>query len=201
MRGRVFVISGPSGSGKSTIIRENRKRFQNLAYSVSHTSRRPRATETEGVEYFFVDRDTFRAMIDRNEFAEWAEVFQDYYGTSFRELKEKTSRGLDVIMDLDVQGAVNMRGAVKDCVLVFILPPSMEILEKRLRARGTDDSAAVARRMERASEEIMNARRYDYLVVNDSLERAVAEMGSIILADRCRIDRKLPEVEKFFDIT
>ncbi|MFO7784704.1 MAG: guanylate kinase [Thermodesulfobacteriota bacterium] len=198
MGGRVFVISGPSGSGKSTIIKENRKRIDNLTYSVSHTSRRPRGAEKDGVEYHFVDRDTFRAMIDRNEFAEWAQVFQDYYGTSFCELQERTSQGLDVIMDLDVQGAVNMRLAVNDCVLVFILPPSMEVLEERLRARGTDDSAAVARRMERAAAEIMSARQYDFLIVNDRLDRAVEEMASIILADRCRIDRRIPEVEAVF---
>ncbi len=196
MGGRVFVISGPSGSGKSTIIRESLKSIDNLTYSVSHTSRRPRASETDGVEYHFLERDAFRAMIDRNEFAEWAEVFQEYYGTSFRELEEKTSRGLDVVMDLDVQGALNMRRTVKDCVLVFILPPSTKVLEERLRARGTDDSAAVARRMERASAEISNARRYDFLVVNDRLERAVEEVACIVLADRCRIDRRIPEIEK-----
>ncbi len=196
MGGRVFVISGPSGSGKSTIIKENRKRIDNLTYSVSHTSRRPRGAEEDGVEYHFVDRDTFRAMIDRNEFAEWAEVFQDYYGTSLRELKERTSQGLDVIMDLDVQGALNMRRAVKDCVLVFILPPSMEVLKERLRARGTDDSTAVARRMERAASEIISARQYDFLVLNDRLDRAVEDVACIIQADRCRIDRRVPEIEK-----
>ncbi|MCF8061288.1 MAG: guanylate kinase [Deltaproteobacteria bacterium] len=199
MIGRIFVISGPSGAGKSTIIRDIRKRVDRLGYSVSHTSRRPRGVETDGVEYHFVDPDAFRAMIARNEFAEWAEVFGDYYGTSFSELENKTSRGLDVIMDLDVQGAASMRRAVKSCILVFVLPPSMEVLERRLRGRGTDDPAAVARRIERASAEIRRAPHYDYLVVNDRLTEAVEEMASIIRADRCRTRRRLHQLRTGFD--
>lgn len=200
MAGRIFVISGPSGSGKSTIIRESLKRMDNLTYSVSHTSRRPRGDETDGVQYHFVSRETFRTMIDGNEFAEWAEVFQDYYGTSFRELRSKVSLGLDVLMDLDVQGALNMRRAEDDCVLVFIFPPSMEILESRLRARRTEDQASMGRRIERASVEIAKAHLYDFLVVNDQLERAVEETVSIILADRCRAHRRLSRVRAVFDI-
>lgn len=199
MGGRIFVFSGPSGSGKSTIIRESLKRLDNLTYSVSHTSRSARAVETEGVEYHFVNRDTFLAMIDRNEFAEWAEVFSDYYGTSFRELTDKTSRGLDVVMDLDVQGAANMRRNVKNCVTVFILPPSMATLEERLRARATDDPAAIARRLAKASGEVAKAGQYDFLVVNDQLESALGEVASIILADRCRVDRRISRIETFFD--
>jgi len=200
MSGRIFVISGPSGAGKSTIIREVRQRLDRLGYSVSHTSRRPRGGETDGVEYRFVDRAVFRAMIDRNEFAEWAEVFGDYYGTSFRELEDKTSLGLDVIMDLDVQGARNMRRAVEDCILVFVLPPSMSVLERRLRERGTDDPASLARRIETAEVEIRSASRYDYLVVNDRLSQAAEEMTSIVRADRCRTERRLPGLEAGFDL-
>jgi guanylate kinase len=198
--GRVFVISGPSGAGKSTIIREVRRRVERLGYSVSHTTRKPRGTETPGVEYHFVDREAFRDMIERNAFAEWAEVFGDYYGTSFRELEEKTARGLDLVMDLDVQGAQNLRRSVKGCILVFVLPPSMKVLERRLRGRGTDDPAATARRIETASTEIRSAARYDYLVVNDLLEQAVEEMTAIIRADRCRTGRRLPGLAHDFDI-
>jgi guanylate kinase len=199
MGGRIFVVSGPSGSGKSTIIREVRNRIEKLTYSVSHTSRRPRPGETDGVEYHFVDRETFRSMIAGNEFAEWAEVFEDYYGTSHAELNDKSARGLDTIMDLDVQGALNMRRAVKDCVLVFVLPPSMKTLEERLRARGTDGDRAVRKRLEEASAEIRSARRYDFLVVNDRLRQAVQELESVILANRCRTDRRIAELEGVFE--
>jgi len=200
MSGRIFVISGPSGAGKTTIIGEVRERVEGLGYSVSHTSRSPRGTETDGEEYHFVDRAAFRAMIDRNEFAEWAEVFGDYYGTSFRELEEKTALGLDLIMDLDVQGARNMRRAVRACILVFVLPPSMTVLERRLRGRGTDEPEAAARRIETASAEIRHVRLYDYLVVNDLLAQAVEEMTAIIRADRCRTERRIPGLESGFDL-
>ncbi len=200
MSGQVFVISGPSGAGKSTLIEEVRKRVGDIAYSVSHTSRRPRQGEIDGAAYHFVDRDAFRRMIEQHEFAEWAEVFGDYYGTSYGELEEKTGRGLDVIMDLDVQGAGNLRKAVGQCVLVFVFPPSMEALEQRLRNRGTDNASALAGRMQRASLEIQQASRYDYLIVNDRLEQAVEEMTAVVLAERCRTGRKLSRVQSLFQV-
>ncbi len=156
--------------------------------------------EVDGEAYHFVSRETFRGMIRDQAFAEWAEVFGDYYGTSFRELEEKTGRGLDVIMDLDIQGALNLQQTLSSCVLVFLLPPSMEVLEQRLRDRGTDDEAALAGRIARASTEIGYATRYDYLIVNDRLERAVEEASAVLRADRCRTRRRLPELRARFDL-
>jgi guanylate kinase len=194
MSGRVYVVSGPSGVGKSTIIREVRKRMDKLEFSVSHTTRKPRGKEKDGVEYHFTSVDAFRDMIDRGEFTEWAIVYGDYYGTSFAQLREMTSRGLDVVMDLDVQGAVNMRQSMKESCLVFVLPPSMEVLRRRLLERATEDRAAVIKRIDKAEREIGNCARYDYLIVNDNLEVAVDEMMSIIKAERCQTPRRFSDV-------
>jgi len=198
MAGCLYVLSGPSGSGKSTIIERVRRRVRGLGFSVSHTTRRPRGAEQDGVEYHFVGQAQFEEMIEQEAFAEWARVYEDYYGTSLEEIQSKTSQGLDVIMDLDVQGAFNIRRRVKQSVLIFVLPPSKEALEHRLRERGTDEPSVVAARMEKAAEEIAVCSRYDYLVVNERLEQAVEEIAAVILAERCRATRKLSEVASRF---
>jgi guanylate kinase len=198
MPGQVYVFSGPSGSGKSTLIRAIRKTIPGLGYSISHTSRPPRGQEQDGVDYYFVEREAFRRMIDQGEFAEWAEVYHDYYGTSFSTLHGPAEKGLDVVMDVDVQGAKNIKRIFEDSVLIFVLPPSFQALEKRLKQRGTDGQAAIEKRIERASREIGNCRWYDYLIFNDSLEEAVLEASSIIIADRCRKARRLTKAEELF---
>jgi len=192
--GRIFVLSGPSGVGKSTIIREVRNRLEDLAFSISHTTRGPRDNERDGVEYYFVDVPTFRGMIDGGEFAEWAEVYGDFYGTSRAQIRQTTGRGRDVITDLDVQGALSLKRSVDESVLIFVLPPSLEALETRLRERGKDDPETIAKRIRKAEKEMESCPGYDFLVFNDRLETAVEEVAAIIRADRCRTARRIPEL-------
>ena len=196
MTGSIFVISGPSGAGKSTLIKTVMENVDNMAYSISHTTRTPRSGERHGVDYFFVDKPGFKKMIDNNSFIEWALVYDDYYGTSYGTLEEKLEAGLDIILDIDIQGAKNIKNKTDDCQLIFILPPSREILEKRLRSRATDNTDAIEKRISEATNELINCKWYDYLVINDDLEKAAKELESIILADRCSNKRMLPDVEK-----
>jgi guanylate kinase len=185
MPGQIYVFSGPSGVGKSTLIRAVKQRIEGLEYSISHTSRGPRGQEQNGVDYYFVEREEFRGMIDQGEFAEWAEVYHDYYGTSFSSLKGPIGKGVDVIMDVDVQGAKNIKRIFKESVLIFVLPPSLQVLEKRL---------------ERASREIGNCAWYDYLIFNDLLDEAVQEASSIIIAERCKRPRRIAKAEAIFEL-
>ena len=200
MKGKIFVISGPSGAGKSTLIKGVRERIDNIGYSVSHTTRNPRSGEQNGVEYFFVDKPAFREMINKNAFVEWALVYDDYYGTSYGTLEEKLNSGLDIILDIDIQGAKNIKEKINDCMLIFILPPSRKILEERLRSRATDNADAIEKRIGEATNELTNCRWYDFLIINDDCEKATKELESIILADRCSNNRILPEVETRLDI-
>jgi guanylate kinase len=198
--GRIFVVSGPSGSGKSTLIREVRRKVPSLGYSISHTSRPPRGQEKNGVEYHFVSKENFRKMIEKGEFVEWAEVYQDLYGTSIASLRSQITMGLDVIMDIDVQGAKNIKDHFKDAILIYVLPPSMEILEKRLRDRGTDDEKAIETRLKKAGKEIKNCVSYDYLVFNDQIDQAVEELKSILIAERCRRSVRLSKAQALFNL-
>ena len=198
--GRIFVVSGPSGSGKSTLIREVRQKVADLGYSVSHTSRPPRGQEKNGVEYHFVSRENFQEMIDKGEFVEWAEVYQDLYGTSVSSLRSQITIGLDVIMDIDVQGGRNIKDHFKDAILIYVLPPSLEILEKRLRDRGTDGEKVIRARLKKAAEEIKNCVSYDYLLFNDALDQAVEELKSILIAERCRKSVRLSKAQALFNL-
>jgi len=198
--GRILVVSGPSGSGKSTLIREVRQKVPDLGYSISHTSRPPRGQEKNGVEYYFVSKEIFQKMIDDGEFVEWAEVYQDLYGTSISSLKSQIVIGRDVIMDIDVQGARNIKDHFKDPILIYVLPPSLEILEKRLRARGTDDEKVIRTRLHKAAMEIKNCVSYDYLLFNDRLEETVGELKSILVAERCRKSVRLGKAQSLFNL-
>ncbi len=189
----LFVISGPSGSGKSTIIKSVMHRVENLWYSVSHTTRKPRPGERHGVDYFFVDKKRFKEMIDKGEFIEWAKVYSDFYGTSFSSIKDRLNEGKDVILDLDVQGSMNIRGHFNNLSLIFILPPSLEELEKRLRIRGTDETI-IRIRMSKVKDEIEMSKKYDFIVINHILDKAVKEVESIIVAERCRALKRLSYV-------
>jgi guanylate kinase len=201
MSGQLFVITGPSGVGKSTIIRRLRKELPGVGYSVSHTSRKPRKNEADGVNYHFVDRETFEKMIGDKAFAEWAKVYEDLYGTSFSSLQSQTDQGLDVVMDLDSQGAKNIKKSFQNSVLIYILPPSLQELEKRLRGRASDREAEIRKRLEKARKEIENCVDYDHIIFNEDLDKTLEEVASIILSERSRRSRRLPLVEKNFKIS
>ncbi len=200
MSGQLFVISAPSGTGKSTVAMAVRQRVPGLGYSISHTTRKPRGDERDGVDYHFVDDETFTKMIDEGAFVEWAKVYDNFYGTSSSGLKDLTASGLDVLMDVDIQGGRNIKNRFPDSVLIFLLPPSLEELERRLRKRGTDDEPVIRARMESAADDIKNCVWYDYIIVNDKLETAIDEAQSIIVSERCLTERQLPGIRKLFDI-
>ena len=200
MSGQLYVISGPSGVGKSTIVQQLRNSVKDLAYSISYTSRNPREKEVDGVNYHFVDRETFEKMIQEKAFVEWAEVYDALYGTSLDILQKQRSQGLDVVLDMDSQGAINIRKHYEESTLIYILPPSLEILDERLRGRGTDAEEVIQSRFEKAIREIEQCVDYDYIVFNEEIDRAVEELTCIILSHRARKSRRLPTVEKIFDM-
>jgi guanylate kinase len=183
----VVVVSAPSGAGKSTVLARVLTDMPGLRFSVSHTTREPRGGERDGVEYHFVDRPTFEALQAEGRLLESAEVHGNLYGTATAELDRAREEGLDLLLDVDVQGAAQVRQKMPDAVTVFILPPSYEILERRLRGRGQDDEAAIRRRLAAAGREIDAFVRYDYVIVNDDLDRCVGALESIVRAARCRV--------------
>ena len=188
MAGILFLISAPSGSGKSTLVSRLRSLVENLEFSVSYTTRPPRGSEQEAREYHFISREEFQKMIDNGEFLEYADVFGNYYGTARHSLTDAFSKGKDLLLDIDVQGASQVRSKVPEAVTIFLMPPSPEDLAYRLRGRsraeGTVDIEVINRRLARARLEIENYREYGYILVNDILDRAVEEMSAIVFAER-----------------
>ena len=198
----LFVISAPSGSGKSTLVKMLLEADGGLDFAISCTTRAPRAGEKDGEHYHFVTRGQFAAMRDRGELLEWAEVFGHFYGTPRSALDQARQRGRDLVLDIDVQGAGQLKKQLPEAVTVFILPPSRKELEGRLRSRSLDDEAVIARRLRDARREIQNYSVYDYIVVNDRLEQAAMKLRGILLAERCRQQRAEPVVQpilKTFD--
>jgi guanylate kinase len=200
MSGQLYVISGPSGVGKSTIIQRVRERIGGLGYSISHTSRGPRRNETEGVDYYFVSREVFRGMIEAGVFVEWAEVYHDLYGTSSASLLAQLEGGRDVVLDLDHQGAQKIKEQFDEGILIYLLPPSLESLETRLRGRATDEEGVIKTRIDRAFQDLRNCIGYDYLIVNDDPDQAVNEVEAIISSERHRRSRMLPQVQKMLGL-
>jgi guanylate kinase len=185
-KGQLFVVSGPSGAGKTVLCRKVLTEIPGLCYSISHTTRPRRLKEVSGKDYFFVKRDQFEQMIEQGRFLEWAEVHGNLYGTAKEYVYNTLNQRQDVIMDIDVQGARQIRKQQLPCVLVFVVPPSMEQLEKRLRGRGTDTAEQIELRIQNAAQELSFCPDYDYLVINEAFDQAQLELKSIILAERCR---------------
>lgn len=189
MSGIVFIVSAPSGSGKSTLTAEMMRLVSGLEFSVSYTTRRPRGSERNGVEYFFVPKEDFERMIEADEFLEHASVFGDYYGTARSSVDKATKQGHDLLLDIDVQGAAQVKRRVPGAVSIFILPPSRTILEQRLRRRSESekvDEEVINRRLNEAGREIENYSTYDYILVNDQLDQSIDELQAIILAERIK---------------
>lgn len=183
-KGLKIVLSAPSGGGKGTILKELFKRNENLKLSVSATTRNPRPGEEHGVHYYFVSHDEFKAMVDGGKMLEYAQYVGNFYGTPKEPVEAMTEEGYDVVLEIEVQGGVQVIKSTPDCVSIFIVPPSMEVLEKRLRGRGTEDEATIAKRIATAKGEIPQSKYYDYIVVNDDLDVVVNEIAGIIEAEK-----------------
>ena len=202
-RGKLIVVSGPSGAGKSTVIGKVMERRSDLCFSVSATTRKPRDGEVDGVNYFFVTGTEFDRMIGDDELLEHAEYYRDNYGTPRAYVEEKRRAGMHVLLDIEVQGARQVRERVPEAIKIFIIPPSLQVLEQRLRGRGTETEEQIQRRLARARGEYREADFYDYVVINDNLETAANELNAIITAELCRYaERKnylVPEESPFLN--
>ena len=195
----VFIISAPSGSGKSTLVHELMRRVPKLRFSVSYTTRPPRGSEQNGHDYFFIPRQEFEARVQAGEFLEWAEVFGHYYGTHQSELERAAAEGSDLLLDIDVQGARQLKKRIPAAVTIFVLAPSREVLEQRLRARSQDSGPVIERRLHEAAEEIRNYSQYDYVLVNREVKASVETLVSIVEATRSRRDRMEGEIRPILE--
>jgi guanylate kinase len=195
----VFIVSAPSGSGKSTLVARLLAGVPGLMFSVSYTTRQPRGHEVDGQSYHFVTREDFKGMLARDEFLEWAEVFGNYYGTHRGILESARDRDTDLVLDIDVQGARQLKQRIPEAVTVFILAPSRQILEQRLRARGEDREDVIERRLREAAEEIRNYKAYDYVLINRDLAASDAVLSAIVHAERVRRTRIEDQIRPILD--
>jgi len=194
--GLVIVISGPSGAGKGTICKEIVKRKKDLIISVSATTRSPRKNEIEGKNYYFYTEETFKEKIEKNDFLEYAKVYGNYYGTPKSKVIEEIKKGKNVILEIDIQGALQIKESYPKGIFIFVMPPSMEELKNRITSRGTDSKEVILKRMECAYHELNYAFKYDYVIINDDLEEAVKVVDSILIAENHRAVRKKDIIEK-----
>ncbi|HOQ15904.1 MAG: guanylate kinase [Epulopiscium sp.] len=195
-KGIIVVVSGPSGSGKGTIVSELIKNEQ-YALSISATTRKPRLGEEEGIHYFFKSKEEFMDMIEKRELVEWAEFCDNYYGTPKFYVESKMNEGKDVILEIEVQGALQVKKLYPEAVLIFIVPPSLKELKNRLINRGTESSEIIEKRLRRALEELEFINDYDYLVINDCIEQAVMDINTIIKAEHLKVNKRMSLIEKF----
>lgn len=194
-RGSLIIISGTTCAGKGTVIKHLLERNKNLYLSISYTSRPKRGSETNGVDYYFVSPEEFETKIKNNDFLEYAQVqYGCYYGTPKSEIEEKLNAGFDVILEIDVQGAKQIKEQNPETILIFIMAPSMEIVKERIKSRNTEDSEQIIKRFKRAYQEINEINKYNYVVINDEVERAVTKVEAILLSEKCRVDR-IEEIE------
>ena len=196
-KGQLIVLSGPSGVGKSTVIAELFGQRDNIYFSVSYTTRQPRVGEQDGVNYNFVDRAEFERMIADNELLEYAEYVNNYYGTSLKAIRDQLDAGVDVLLDIEVQGAAKVRERCPGALFIFIIPPSFEELSRRLHRRNTDSEEVIAGRLEKARVELKETVHYDYLVINDKVSDAVKEIESILVAAECRVENRKSILAQF----
>jgi guanylate kinase len=200
LRGNLYIVSAPSGSGKTTLLQQLIRNFEDLTFSVSHTTRSPRGSEQHGVEYFFVDRNEFLRMAERDEFLEHAEYHGNLYGTSRAFVETNLSNGRDVILDIDVQGANQVKARCNGAVSLFLLPPSFGELERRLRTRRLEDDETIRKRLAIAKREILRCRDYDYIVVNDQIQESVRELESIVTSGSDRVNNENDEDSRIDEI-
>jgi len=195
-RGRIFIVSAPSGSGKSTLVARLLVEVPDLVFSISYTTRRPRGGEQNGVEYFFVAESVFEKMIDEGQFVEYARVFDHYYGTARHMLEAVLEQGKDMLLDIDTEGASQVKTRLPDAVSIFIMPPSFEALHERLKRRQLDNEETIQKRLRWASQvEVSRFRNYDYVVINEDIKLFLDLMRSIVAAERCRRERMAQRVE------
>jgi guanylate kinase len=188
-QGILFVISAPSGAGKTTLLGKVMEQLDGLSFSISHTTRRPRSNETDGKDYYFVSLGTFQKMIEKGEFIEWAEVLGNHYGTALRNVQDLCAEDVDLLLDIDTQGAKKIKEKTDSAVFIFLLPPSPETLRERLLRRGLDSPETIERRLANAWREMKEAVWYDYVIVNEEVEQAVEQLKAVILAERNRKKR------------
>ena len=188
-RGLLIVISGASGTGKGTVCKKLLSKLPNVHYSISATTRKPRQGEVDGREYYFISEDDFKQWIADGKFLEFAEVYGNFYGTPLTKIEERLNRGEDVLLEIDVQGALNVKRKCPDGVYIFLLPPSLDELKRRIEGRGSETPESLKRRLQNAVAEIQIGREYDYAVVNDSVDEAAAQIEAILVAERCRVER------------
>jgi guanylate kinase len=191
MSGDLFIVSAPSGAGKTSVVKALLSGASNIALSISYTTRQPRPAETDGKDYHFVSRETFLEMAQRGDFLESAEVYGNLYGTSQSWIRAETAKGHDILLEIDWQGAAQVRRVFPDCIGIFILPPSLQALETRLRGRGQDSDEVIARRMQAACDDIAHVAEFDYVIINDKLDDAVQHLEAIVVAAGLRRNRQL----------
>ena len=196
MYGNLYIVSAPSGSGKTTLLQHLLRTFKDLNFSVSHTTRRPRQGERDGVDYFFTDRQTFQKMVESGEFLEWAEFNGQLYGTTRGFVQNHLEHGGDVILDIDVQGARQVKAKDSSATAIFVMPPSFGELERRLKARMLEPDDVIRRRLEIAKDEIRFYRDYDYIIINDILENSILLLESIVRSDRAVPRRQQSRIEE-----
>jgi len=198
-KGQIFIITAPSGTGKTTIIKNIlEKDVGGIGYSISHTTRKPRKEESHGLHYYFVGRENFEKMIEAHEFVEWAFVYDHLYGTSISSITSELSSGKDLLMDVDSQGSREIKRQFPNSLLIFILPPSLDILKERLQKRSPNDKINTDLRLKKATEEIQRCRDYDFIIINDDLKKAVKELEAIIVAQRANKNRRYPLIKTMF---
>jgi guanylate kinase len=197
-QGIFIVISAPSGAGKTSICREFLKEYPRIRYSVSFTTRSARPGERDGKDYFFVSEEKFKEMVKDGEFAEWTEKFGYFYGTGIKTMRDFLELGNDLVLDIDTEGARNLKKTFPDGIYVFIVPPSLEELAKRLLRRGSESKADLERRLEKARDEINEVFWYNYIIINDDIHKAIEQMKAIYVAEKSRRERNLTKIQRIF---